>query len=281
MMKKKEIFRKIGVIINEITEQYQYLSEDSENLNELELELFVANVHFLSDHIAILQKLKENAVSTEGEIYKKTQITDLLDKQPQILKEEIPLGNNFFEIENEPIEQLLDTTKKDGLRQLIDQDSNAKQIASSVEVETHIHTEEPLPKISEEPVTTEVTVLERTISIPLEHLSVIGTNNHVPTINDILSEKVSQNTLVSQLSKEPVKELKSIISLNDKLLFIKDLFKGYSMAYNEAIEFVNRYDSFDDADKFLKGNYADKNNWKEKQDSVEKFYQILNRRFAK
>ena len=281
MMNKKEIFRKIGGIINEITEQYQYLSEDSENLNELELELFVANVHFLSDHIAILQKLKENAVSTEGEIYKKTQITDLLDKQPQILKEEIQLGNNFFEIENEPIEQLLDTTKKDGLRQLIDQDSNAKQIASSVEVETHIHTEEPLPKISEEPVTTEVTVLERTISIPLEHLSVIGTNNHVPTINDILSEKVSQNTLVSQLSKEPVKELKSIISLNDKLLFIKDLFKGYSMAYNEAIEFVNRYDSFDDADKFLKGNYADKNNWKEKQDSVEKFYQILNRRFAK
>lgn len=281
MMNKREIFRKIGGIINEITEQYQYLSEDSENLNELELELFVANVHFLSDHIAILQKLKENAVSTEGEIYKKTQITDLLDKQPQILKEEIQLGNNFFEIENEPIEQLLDTTKKDGLRQLIDQDSNAKQIASSVEVETHINTEEPLPKISEEPVTTEVTVLERTISIPLEHLSVIGTNNHVPTINDILSEKVSQNTLVSQLSKEPVKELKSIISLNDKLLFIKDLFKGYSMAYNEAIEFVNRYDSFDDADKFLKGNYADKNNWKEKQDSVEKFYQILNRRFAK
>ena len=281
MMNKREIFRKIGGIINEITEQYQYLSEDSENLNELELELFVANVHFLSDHIAILQKLKENAVSTEGEIYKKTQITDLLDKQPQILKEEIPLGNNFFEIENEPIEQLLDTTKKDGLRQLIDQDSNAKQIASSVEVEAHINTEEPLPKISEEPVTTEVTVLERTISIPLEHLSVIGTNNHVPTINDILSEKVSQNTLVSQLSKEPVKELKSIISLNDKLLFIKDLFKGYSMAYNEAIEFVNRYDSFDDADKFLKGNYADKNNWKEKQDSVEKFYQILNRRFAK
>ena len=281
MMNKREIFRKIGGIINEITEQYQYLSEDSENLNELELELFVANVHFLSDHIAILQKLKENAVSTEGEIYKKTQITDLLDKQPQILKEEIPLGNNFFEIENEPIEQLLDTTKKDALLQLIDQDSNAKQIASSVEVEAHINTAEPLPKISEEPVTTEVTVLERTISIPLEHLSVIGTNNHVPTINDILSEKVSQNTLVSQLSKEPVKELKSIISLNDKLLFIKDLFKGYSMAYNEAIEFVNRYDSFDDADKFLKGNYADKNNWKEKQDSVEKFYQILNRRFAK
>jgi len=79
---------------------------------------------------------------------------------------------------------------------------------------------------------------------------------------------------------ERVTDLKSAISLNDKLLFIKDLFNGYSLAYSEAIELLNRYEDFASADAFLQENYAQKNNWAEKQDTVEKFYTILRKRFA-
>jgi hypothetical protein len=39
-MNKKEIFKKVAGIIAELNEQYEYLSRDPENLNELELELF-------------------------------------------------------------------------------------------------------------------------------------------------------------------------------------------------------------------------------------------------
>ena len=77
------------------------------------------------------------------------------------------------------------------------------------------------------------------------------------------------------------KDLKGLISLNDKLQFVRDLFNGYSLAYTEAIELLDRFDSFEAADNFLKQNYAAKNNWAEKQDVADKFYEILNRRFAK
>lgn len=74
-------------------------------------------------------------------------------------------------------------------------------------------------------------------------------------------------------------DLKSSISLNDKLVFIKDLFNGYSLAYSEAIELLNRYPSFAEADAFLQINYALKNNWADKPQTVEKLYAILRKKY--
>lgn len=79
---------------------------------------------------------------------------------------------------------------------------------------------------------------------------------------------------------ERVTDIKSAISLNDKLLFIKDLFNGYSLAYSEAIELLNRYDDFASADAFLQANYAKKNNWADKPVAVDKLYAVLRKRFG-
>lgn len=79
---------------------------------------------------------------------------------------------------------------------------------------------------------------------------------------------------------ERVTDIKTAISLNDKLLFIKDLFNGYSLAYSEAIELLNRYDDFAEADRFLKTNYAGKNNWADKPETVDKLYAVLRKRFG-
>jgi hypothetical protein len=77
-----------------------------------------------------------------------------------------------------------------------------------------------------------------------------------------------------------VLDIKTAINLNDKLLFIKDLFNGYSLAYSEAVELLNRFDNFAEADAFLQSNYALKNGWSEKPQTVEKLYAILRKRFG-
>jgi hypothetical protein len=56
-MKQKEVFKKIGGIIQELNDQYEFLQTATDDLNDLELELFVSNAHFLADHIEILCKL--------------------------------------------------------------------------------------------------------------------------------------------------------------------------------------------------------------------------------
>ncbi|RYG21535.1 MAG: hypothetical protein EOO07_02405 [Chitinophagaceae bacterium] len=99
-----------------------------------------------------------------------------------------------------------------------------------------------------------------------------------PTLNDLLAAKndksVNDNSGAPRLS-----DLKQGINLNDKLLYIKDLFNGYNLAYAEAIDLANKLPNFEAADNFFKRNYAIKNNWAEKQTTVDKFYALLNQRF--
>jgi len=61
MMNQEDIFKKIGHILNELNDQYQYLAQNPAELNELELELFLANANFLSDHVQIIRKLNASA----------------------------------------------------------------------------------------------------------------------------------------------------------------------------------------------------------------------------
>ncbi|HEX8018826.1 hypothetical protein, partial [Mucilaginibacter sp.] len=62
-MKQMDVFKKIGGILKELNDQYDYLAADPSELNELELELFVANAHFLKDHAEILRRINERAVT--------------------------------------------------------------------------------------------------------------------------------------------------------------------------------------------------------------------------
>ncbi len=97
-----------------------------------------------------------------------------------------------------------------------------------------------------------------------------------------LNEMLSANrNHASSTFDRPITDLKAVISLNDKMIFIKELFNGYNLAYSEAIEILNRFDSFEAADNFLIKNYAEKNNWAEKQAVVDRLYEILNRKFKK
>lgn len=61
MMNQEDIFKKIGHILNELNDQYQYLAQNPAELNELELELFLANSSFLADHVQIILKLNHTA----------------------------------------------------------------------------------------------------------------------------------------------------------------------------------------------------------------------------
>ena len=56
-MKQQEIFKKVGTILHELNDQYEYLGNSDVQLNDLELELFVANAHFLAEHSEVLRKL--------------------------------------------------------------------------------------------------------------------------------------------------------------------------------------------------------------------------------
>lgn len=293
-MNKREIFNRVAGIISELNEQFEYLSRNPDHLNDLELELFAANADFLSNHISIL--LKHNAESSE-ELSNAVVLEPVIDTNPVVLQEiidepqelevyeeevvEVNIPDWKFDIKNEELEtfefedkaadELFDRPLTEEEMRVIDEKTKLKII---VEEEPVVETvSNNLPEIEEPKEEIKQITSEPIAVAPMEEPQAL-------TLNEMLSSQASQNTVSGQFNQKPSKDLKGLISLNDKLQFVRDLFNGYSLAYSEAIELINRFDSFDAADNFLKQNYSIKNSWSEKQDVADKFYEILNRRFS-
>jgi len=303
-MNRKEILKKVGGILTELNEQFEYLSQSPDNLNELELELFSANANFLSDHLSILVKLNETKAKTkiiEGEDYRVDSHKIVPEKavEPPLKPEEDTVPDWKLEVEKESgitsefeekkTDKLFDQPLTDEEKKVIDEETLLKTGSSEdekdradLEVSDNDNKEETqtenLEETHDDIYVKEVVISERTIAVPIEPKA-----EDIPaqTVNDMLSKSISQQTVGSQFTSLQPKDLKGMISLNDKLLFVRDLFNGYSLAYSEALELLNRFDSFEAAENFLKQNYAGKNNWIDKQDVADKFYEILSRRFAK
>jgi hypothetical protein len=339
-MKQLDVFKKIGGILKELNDQYDYLEADSSDLNELELELFVANAHFLKDHAEILRRLNErNTPALQVHTAEKTESAaekSLPEHAPEKKEEHIHEQRYF-----EPVVQQKPTTE--GKLELSPALEPPVQVPyNPVKIEPIIPTtddQQPVPQIelssSESPIDTysferqEPEPVKQELEIEdttdweeedqfeqeelIEQLPPVTDDQHPVTelpvtppaseqvaaaadANDsktaseekvlTFNQKISaqkaaekEKSTTPQVNALPITDLKSAINLNDKLLYIKDLFNGYSLAYSEAIEIVNRFTSFDEAERFLKTNYVVKNNWESKPATTQKFYDLLKRRF--
>lgn len=318
-MNKTLIFRKIGGIISEITEQYQYLAESPENINPLELELFIANSHFLSEHLAILKKL-ENAADYSGPV---SPIKDLpvqeslieenppaeepasvfIDEEPDVINEpeyffESPIDfkpNEHLQLDEvEPqIEKVNDITEPQQSQQYEETQNDTTEYHHEIGTEEQaVNVEDVQNSNAEETKAEEVKdemyvlpvqeVFQPVVNVPAfeSRETKPAAEEKVPTLNEILAAGKSNENMAAKISRNEDKDLRSMIKLNDKLMFVRDLFNGYSLAYSEAIDMVNRFDNFKSAENFLLQNYAAKNRWSEKQQTVDQFYEILNKRFS-
>ncbi len=230
------------------------------------------------------------------------------DKQP-VEEEIVEVGSNAIEEveESMPVEAAAISTTETQIEEAIVKEEPAAQnlftatsaqsqpalqpqaapVAEEKEEKVALATDLPEEKVEEQVVINEVVQETKEIVIEDRPAAVEEPKPTRPlTLNEMLQQQrragFAQSpaaTVQPVRSQEKVVDLKSIINLNDKLLFIKDLFNGYSLAYSEAIELLNRYSSFAEADVFLQTNYALKNNWSDKPQTVEKLYAVLRKKF--
>ncbi|RZK78040.1 MAG: hypothetical protein EOO85_07330 [Pedobacter sp.] len=449
MVNHNNIFKKIGYILNELQDQYQFLSDNPDQLSELELELFLANANFLSEHIQIVKKLTSNppvkelpeAVIKEEVLgrfsfqeeptpapYNQNTLKDTVDREDQstlstaptfefVLNERSPeetidlqeviednhreeqvdldaqelenveeydnevtyvqpaidevgpepflvynevqpeeqatepssfaeASNNFIAPEPEadvkPEQEPFVTPEQKpavGPEQELFVTSELKPAVASEQESIFEPESEPVTKQYSEPINTPIPV-ETTKPSPVEARESLDLPNPAaaseyvaptpkhpepvvhyqqpaavyveddlksqeipatihtlvpdkveekivqpsaaaprPTLNDLLAASQNPNNYNQNNAAPAITDLKKAVNLNEKLLYIKDLFNGYNLAYSEAIDIINKLPDFNSAETFLKNNYAVKNNWQAKQSTVDKFYALLKQRF--
>jgi len=296
-MRQKEVFNKIGLILKELNDQYKYLEANPDDMNSLELELFVANAHFLKDHAEILNKINLQLSTTKPALppAKEEPKTEEKYFEPvvrQPAKQQNAASNSAEEpslINFETSPELIAEEEPEIIRheldveEIADWDEEDEEEILEASVATEVAEVEVLTDDEEPEVIEPVVELPEPVTLTLEKPAKpteqpVG-KDEVLTINQRMSAQLNKGGVSDQPAGQPVSDLKHAISLNDKLLYIKDLFNGYNLSYSEAIEILNRLGSFEDAERFLSKNYVVKNNWESKADTAAKFYAVLKRRY--
>ena len=94
-------------------------------------------------------------------------------------------------------------------------------------------------------------------------------------INETLAKQKACNDLSSKLQTAPLSSIVSGIGINDKFLYIRELFKSDNNLYNSAVKHLDTVDSLEEAMSFVKKHF----DWDEKNETVQKFVNLVQRRY--
>jgi len=258
-MKQQEVFNKIGGIIKELNDQYKYLEENPLKINELELELFVANTHFLTDNAEVLRKinLQNNAVKPVEKAETKNEEKYF---EPFVRQAEAPVSAP----DDQPIPSIdIATETPADSYSFIRQEPEV--IRHELEIdESWVDDEDEVTNEPEKPAISDQAARTKNSEKPVAKAHQIKPDEEVLTVNQKISAQLG-NKVGAELNLKPVTDLKTAITLNEKLLYVKDLFNGYSLAYSEAIEILNRFKTFEEAGEYLKGRYIVIDQWESEE----------------
>jgi hypothetical protein len=96
-----------------------------------------------------------------------------------------------------------------------------------------------------------------------------------------LNEKLKQAKieLGDSLLEVSIKDLKKAIGVNDRFVFINELFRGDEVMYERSIKTINSFSIFPEAEYWIKRELKLKLAWDEKSEVVKQFDQLIRRRF--
>jgi hypothetical protein len=149
---------------------------------------------------------------------------------------------------------------------------------------------EEIPVQKEEPVSTAAGgwMFDNVASIPtLAHQEVkevfelnetIVADVEVESHNDKLKEERVE--VASILQGAPIKDLRKAIGINDRYLFINELFRGDEAMYERSIKTINAFNIYPEAEYWIQREMKTKLGWLEDNETVKLFDQLVRRRFS-
>jgi hypothetical protein len=107
-------------------------------------------------------------------------------------------------------------------------------------------------------------------------------NDTVAAGNKSLNDKLgSGNTELGETLKEsPIKDLRKAIGINDRFVFVNELFRGDEAMYERSIKTINAFAIYPEAEYWINRELKVKIGWNENKEAVQHFYQLVKRRFT-
>lgn len=245
-------YKSIKEIVQSLSKEIDRL--ENGELTVEELESVLNDVRSLHERIAILQYLAVQPKESSEKSKKPTSFSFGVDQ-------------NMLDSLREPSNQtnLLDAIEQE--KEPFSASNEDVKEVKEMKVDTlfgeELSSEEPVENLKAEikPVTDAVAQEER------------------KSINDNFSSQREVESLADRLSKKPITDLIEAIGLNQKFLFMNDLFDGENNLYKEALDSLNSFQSFIEADEYMNVLRA-RHNWDSTSKSVKDFIELVERRYS-
>ncbi len=135
-----------------------------------------------------------------------------------------------------------------------------------------------------EPIETSKSIKELNEILPSQNLDAVKEINEIlPTETNVsLNETLAKPKLElsESLQEQPVKDLKKAIGVNDRFLYLNELFRGDEAMYERSIKTINAFNIYPEAEFWIRRELKLKLGWDDNYQTVKQFDQLIRRRFA-
>lgn len=98
------------------------------------------------------------------------------------------------------------------------------------------------------------------------------------SLNDRLKE--DRTEVMHSLKDSPIRDLRKAIGINDRFVFITELFRGDEAMYERSIKTINSFNIYPEAEYWMNRELKIKLGWDDTRDIVTHFYHLVKRRFS-
>ncbi len=259
------IKKEISVIIETVKQQSKTILNYTNKIPQIELDLIMENIRKLYEKLYELNKINYlyNISSEKEETKKVTQTTDKTireikpDIQKHIIENEKQEKEEYAEnkglemktnkekiIENIIAEKQIDFEEKGGKGRNI----NIQESSADEKEYTHkpAYNEIPLKEKNTEYKNSTINLFTGT-----EYSIADKFKDDKKSINEKIFEDKKDGSVSAKIRNNKIENLKSAIGINDKFLFINELFYGNMNDYNEAIDKLNNFNAYQQASDFI------------------------------
>lgn len=247
----REIIRdELGWLLEAIQEQYQALREHEGAIPQIEFDLLMENVRKFYQDLSLLRRLNEPALATDSR-------PAMQAPPPRAAAPPPPKAAAGGDTPGVTI-----TYSDPEPPAVASEPEPAPAPAPSVQFKPSAVAPRPEPGGARKP------------AAPAEMDLFAGEE---PTFNIRLKD-AREKTLGPKIPSGKIDNLKAAITINDKFMFINELFDGNLREYNETIETLNGFMNLDQAADFL-DLMRKKNFWNTGSNAFRKLQELVERRF--
>ena len=249
-MNKKELIKKLNSDIQDIysiTNKF----ENSENIHPLDIDLALSKVRNLYE---LLLKLDVQGIQiTENQ---KEEISTPVKKEEQ--KEESEITK---EVKAKPKEADTTSEKKE---EITEEKTSANKPEFIIETGSE---EKKVEEIIEEKIETKQSNNPEIVADKFQSKKFV---------HDNISKKNVKKDVSAKMQSKPIQDINSAIGLNDRFIFIRELFGNNKEHYHETVQVLNNFDTYNNAVKFLDENF----DWEPENENYERLKELVRRKFA-